>query len=84
MRHGKPQYDPDDNGRWKALADDPDYVQYGETDWLRQNFAMTCKACASKRVVICEDQAENTLSIYIACEECGHHASVFCLDMEEV
>ena len=49
---GKPKYDPDDDGRWKAMADDPDHVQYGETDWLRQRFAMTCRNCASKRVVV--------------------------------
>ncbi|MGA2256727.1 MAG: hypothetical protein ABSG53_18925 [Thermoguttaceae bacterium] len=84
MRHGKPEYDPDDRGRWKAMAEDPDHVPYDETDWLRQNFTMICKACTSKRVGGGEDQAGNNLSIYIVCEECGHHASVFCLDMEEV
>ena len=33
MRRGNPEYDPDDDGRWKAMADDPDYVQDSETDW---------------------------------------------------
>jgi len=44
MRRGNPEYDPDDRGRWKAMADDPDHI---------------------------------------VCEECGHHASVLCLDTEE-
>jgi len=84
MRRGNPEYDPDDRGRWKAMADDPDHVEYDATDNLRTCFTLICKKCASKRVVVCEDQARDTLSIYIVCEECGHHASVLCLDMEEV
>ena len=50
------RYDPDDNGRWMALADNPDHVQYDETDCLRQHFTLTCRASSSKRVVVCEDQ----------------------------
>jgi DNA-directed RNA polymerase subunit M/transcription elongation factor TFIIS len=83
MRRGNPEYDPDDNGRWKAMADDPDHVEYDATDSLRTSFTLICKKCASKRVVVCEDQVENTLSIFIVCEECGHHAYVSSMDMDE-
>jgi len=79
----KPEYDPDDDGRWKAMADDPDHVQYDATDNLRTKFTLICKQCASKHVVVCEDQAEDTLSIFIVCEDCGQHASVFCLEMDD-
>jgi len=52
MRRGNPEYEPDDRGRWTAMADDPDHVKYDATDNLRTCFTLICKKCASKRVVL--------------------------------
>jgi hypothetical protein len=76
---GRPEYfedDPDSTERFKALAQDVDHFDLVQTNYVRQQFTITCNKCKSQKITLVDEAIEDTQYTYLVCDECGNHAEV--------
>ncbi len=76
---GRPEYrenDPDGPERFIMLAQDPDHFDLVQTNYVREQFKITCRLCMSMNITLVEEAICDTQYTYLVCENCGNHVEI--------